>query len=250
MIKSIIIDDEQHCIDALKADLDKYCGNVEVCAACLSGKEGILAIKKHKPRLVFLDVEMPWMNGFEMLEMLDHFDFCIIFTTAYDKFAAKAFRISAVDYLLKPIDVNDLKIAVKKAEEKILAAEGVTNIQNLLHNIRQPAEHQKIAFPQRDGYEFIAAENILYCNAEGAYTSIHLNGNKKFLVSKTLGDIEEMLPANIFQRIHHSTIVNLQHITNLIRSDGGYVMLNNGEKLIISKAKKDLLMQKLGLKKD
>ena len=109
MIKSIIIDDEQHCIDALVTDLAKNCTNVEVIAKCVSAKEGILAIKKHKPRLIFLDVEMPWMNGFEMLEMLDHIDFCIIFTTAYDKFAAKAFRISAVDYLLKPVDAEDLK---------------------------------------------------------------------------------------------------------------------------------------------
>jgi len=250
MIKSIIIDDEQPCIDALKTDLDKYCGNVEVAATCLSGKEGILAIRKIKPRLIFLDVEMPWMNGFEMLELLDHIDFSIIFTTAYDKFAAKAFRISAVDYLLKPIDVNDLKIAIKKAEEKILASEGAVNIQNLLHNIRHPAEHQKIAFPQREGYEFIPAENILYCHAEGAYTYIHLVGNKKFLISKNLGDIEEILPSDIFQRIHHSTIINLHHITNFIKSDGGYLLLDNGEKLMISKAKKETLMEKLGLKKN
>src|SRR4029077_2619483 len=144
--------------------------NVQVAATCLSGKEGILAIKKSKPRLIFLDVEMPWMNGFEMLEMLDHIDFCIIFTTAYDKFAAKAFRISAVDYLLKPIDAADLKIAVQKAEEKILASEGAVNIQNLLHNIRQPAQQQKIALPTREGYEFVQVNSILYCSAEGAYT--------------------------------------------------------------------------------
>jgi len=120
MIKSIIIDDEKHCIDALISDLSKYCSNVEVCATSTSAKEGIFAIKKLKPRLIFLDVEMPLINGFEMLEMLDNIDFCIIFTTAYDKFAAKAFRISAVDYLLKPIDENDLKNAVQKAEEKNL----------------------------------------------------------------------------------------------------------------------------------
>ncbi|TKK69316.1 response regulator transcription factor [Ilyomonas limi] len=250
MIKSIIIDDEQHCIDALKADLDKHCGNVEISATCLSGKEGVLAIKKIKPRLIFLDVEMPWMNGFEMLEMLDHIDFCIIFTTAYDKFAAKAFRISAIDYLLKPVDVNDLKIAIKKAEEKILASEGTINIENLLHNIRQPAQRQKIAFPQREGYEFIAAENILYCHAEGAYTNIYLKEGKKMLVSKTLGDVEEMLPADIFQRIHHSIVVNLEHISNFIRSDGGYVQIDNGEKLLVSKAKKEMLLQRLGLKKE
>lgn len=250
MINTIIIDDEQHCINSLSADLAKHCSNVQIQATCNSAKDGILAIKKFKPRLIFLDVEMPWMNGFEMLEMLDHIDFCIIFTTAYDKFAAKAFRISAVDYLLKPIDVNDLKIAVKKAEEKILASEGTINIQNLLHNIRQPSQQQKIAFPQREGYEFIPAENILYCSAEGAYTYIHLVGNKKFLVSKTLGDVEEMLPADIFLRIHHSVVINLQHITNFIRSDGGYIVMNSGEKLMVSKARKEALLQRLGLKKD
>ncbi|SFP64698.1 LytR/AlgR family response regulator transcription factor [Parafilimonas terrae] len=250
MIKSIIIDDEQYCIDALKTDIDKYCGNVEVSATCTSAKEGIFAIKKYKPRLIFLDVEMPWMNGFEMLELLDHIDFCIIFTTAHDKFAARAFRISAVDYLLKPVDINDLKTAIKKAEEKILASEGAINIENLLHNIKQPSQRQKIAFPQRDGYEFIPAENILYCHAEGAYTTVHLTGNKKLLVSRALGDIEEMLPEDVFQRIHHSIIVNVHHITNLIRSDGGYVMIDNGEKLIISKSKKDILLQRLGLKRD
>ncbi|HVX26234.1 MAG TPA: LytTR family DNA-binding domain-containing protein [Parafilimonas sp.] len=250
MISTIIIDDEQHCINSLSTDLAKHCPHVQIQATCNSAKEGIFAIKKFKPRLIFLDVEMPWMNGFEMLETFDHIDFCIIFTTAYDKFAAKAFRISAVDYLLKPIDINDLKIAVKKAEEKILASEGTVNIQNLLHNIKQPSQQQKIAFPQREGYEFIAAENILYCHAEGAYTYIHLTGNKKFLVSKTLGDVEEMLPSDIFIRIHHSIVINLQHITNFIRSDGGYVVMNNGEKLMVSKARKDALLQRLGLKKD
>jgi two-component system LytT family response regulator len=188
------------------------------------------------------------MNGFELLEMIDHIDFCIIFTTAYDKFAAKAFRISAVDYLLKPIDSNDLKIAVKKAEEKILASEGAVNIENLLHNIKQPAQQQKIAFPKRDGYEFIAAEKILYCHAEGAYTNVYLTDTKKFLVSKTLGDIEEMLPPEIFIRIHHSTIVNVNAVTHYIKTDGGYVVMNTNEKLMVSKARKEALLERLGLK--
>ena len=147
MISSIIIDDEQHCIDALGADLGKHCPNVEVLAKCASAKEGILAIKKYKPQLIFLDVEMPWMNGFEMLELLDHIDFSIIFTTAYDKFAAKAFRISAVDYLLKPVDGRSENRG-QKAEEKINSASGVVNIQNLLHNIRQPEQQQKNCFAQ------------------------------------------------------------------------------------------------------
>ena len=248
MIKAIIIDDEQHCIDALVADLAKNCPNVEVAAKCASGKEGILAIKKHKPRLIFLDVEMPWMNGFEMLEMLDNIDFCIIFTTAYDKFAAKAFRISAVDYLLKPVDAEDLKTAVYKAEEKILSSAGVVNIQNLLHNIKQPAQQQKIALPNRDGYEFVQVNSILYCGAEGAYTKVVFADKHSLLISKTLGDIEEMLPTEIFIRIHHSTIVNLNAVTHYIRTDGGYVVMNTNEKLMVSKARKEVLLEKLGLK--
>jgi two-component system LytT family response regulator len=248
MIKSIIIDDEQPCIDALQADLAKYCNNVELCATCSSGKEGILAIKKHKPRLIFLDVEMPWMNGFEMLEMLDRIDFCIIFTTAYDKFAARAFRISAVDYLLKPVDAADLKAAVKKAEEKILASEGTVNIENLLHNIRQPAQQQKIALPNRDGYEFAKAHSILYCTAEGAYTKVIFNDKHSMLVSRSLGDIEEMLPVELFARIHHSTIININAVTHYSRADGGFVVMNTNEKLAVSKARKEALLQRLGLK--
>ncbi len=249
MINAIIIDDEQHCIDALATDLSKHCGNVKVVARCISAKEGVLAIKKYKPQLIFLDVEMPWMNGFEMLEMLDHIDFCIIFTTAYDKFAARAFRISAVDYLLKPVDAGDLKIAVQKAEEKILASGGTLNIQNLLHNIRQPEQQQKIALPNRDGYEFAQAHSILYCTAQGAYTKVIFTDKHSMLISKTLGDIEEMLPAEIFIRIHHSTIVNINAVTHYVRTDGGCVVMNTNEKLMVSKARKESLLEKLGLKK-
>ena len=250
MIKAIIIDDEQHCIDALLADLTRNCGNVEILAKCTSAKEAVLCIKKLKPELIFLDVEMPWMNGFEMLEMLDHIDFSIIFTTAYDKFAAKAFRISAVDYLLKPVDSGDLKAAVQKAEEKIIASSGGVNIQNLLYNIRQPIQEQKIALPNRDGYEFTRVNVIRYCTAEGAYSKIYLTDQRSMLLSKTLGDIEEMLPPEIFIRIHHSTIVNINAITHYSRADGGYVVMNTGEKLVVSKARKEALLQKLGLKKD
>jgi len=248
MISSIIIDDEQHCIDSLATDLSKYCVNVDVVAKCNSAKEGILAIRKLRPRLIFLDVEMPWMNGFEMLEMLEHIDFCIIFTTAYDKFAAQAFRISAVDYLLKPVDATDLQVAVQKAEQKILSSSGVLNIQNLLQNIRQPSHDQKIALPNRDGYEFAPVNAILYCSADGAYTRVVFADKHSLLISRTLGDIEEMLPPEIFVRIHHSTIVNINAVTHYIRTDGGYVVMNTNEKLMVSKARKEALLEKLGLK--
>jgi two-component system LytT family response regulator len=248
MIRSIIIDDEQHCIRALLSDLQQHCPSIEMVEACSSAKEGMMAIKKLNPDLVFLDVEMPWMNGFEMLEVLGEINFSIIFTTAHDEFAAKAFRISAVDYLLKPIDAGDLKAAVQKVERKIEEGSNLQHITNLLRNMRQPSSEQKIALPQREGYEFVDVSSILYCTAEGAYTKVFIEEKKPMLISRTLGDVEELLPPEIFQRIHHSTLVNVTYITQFLRTDGGYVVLKNGEKLSVSKAKKEMLMARLGLK--
>jgi two-component system LytT family response regulator len=248
MIKAIIIDDEMSCIESLKYDLQKHCADVQVIDTCLSPKEGLLSIRHNQPALVFLDVQMPWMNGFEMLEVLEEINFAIIFITAFDQFAAKAFRISAIDYLLKPIDVRDLKEAVDKAAQKIIQQTGSANIDNLLHNMAQPDVKQRIAFPGRDGHEFVEIENIIYAKAEGAYTHVMLKGGRKLVISKTLSDIMEMLPPAAFQRIHNSSLVNVAHITHFLRTDGGYVVLNNGEKLMVSKSKKDSLLEKLGLK--
>ena len=248
MIRSIIIDDEQHCIKALLSDLQQHCPSIEVIEVCASAKEGIMAIRKLNPDLVFLDVEMPWMNGFEMLEVLGTVNFSIIFTTAHGEFAAKAFRISAVDYLLKPIDADDLKSAVQKVEKKMDTGSSIEHISNLLRNMRQPSADHKIALPQREGYEFIEIASIIYCQAEGAYTKVFINDKKPMLISRTLGDVEELLPPEIFQRIHHSTVVNVSYISQFLRTDGGYVVLKNGEKLSVSKAKKEMLMARLGLK--
>ena len=248
MIRSVIIDDEQNCIDSLAFDLARHCPEVEIIETCTSPKQGLVTIRKQKPDLVFLDVQMPWMNGFEMLEIIDEINFSIIFTTAFDQFAAKAFRLSAIDYLLKPIDTNDLKEAVKKVSEKIALKTGAANIDNLLQNINKPENKQRIAFAGRDGYEFIEIESIVFARAEGAYTHVFLNNKRKLVISKTLSDIEEMLPVNQFQRIHHSTLVNISHVTHFYKSDGGYIVLDNGEKLIVSKSKKDGLMSRLGLK--
>ena len=250
MLRSIIIDDEPQNAIILKNDLAMHCSSVEVVSICHSAKEGIMSIKKEKPDLVFLDIEMPWMNGFEMLEMLDDISFSIIFTTAHDQFAAKAFRLSAVDYLLKPIDANDLKEAVRKAHQRSEQQRGNIHIENLLRNIKQPSSHQKIALPYKEGYEFIEVSHIIYCQVEGAYTKVFLDNKKYILVSKSLGDIEELLPPDIFQRIHHSTVVNLNYVTHFVRSDGGYVKLQTGEQLTVSKSKRDAVMERLGLKKD
>jgi len=250
MLRSIIIDDEPQNASILKKDLAAHCPSIDVVSVCHSAKEGIMSIKKEKPDLIFLDIEMPWMNGFEMLEMLDEIHFNVIFTTAHDQFAAKAFRISAVDYLLKPIHANDLKEAVKKAQQKMEPQHGNANIENLLRNIKQPSSQQKIALPYREGFEFVEVSHIIYCQAEGAYTKVFLDNKKYILVSKALGDIEELLPPDLFQRIHHSSVVNINYVTHFVRTDGGYVKLQTGEELAVSKSKKESLMERLGLRKD
>src|SRR5258705_3375030 len=224
MIRAIIIDDEQHCIKALTNDLQKNCPSVDVLQTCTSAKEGIMAVKKVNPDLVFLDVEMPWMNGFEMLEVLGDVHSAIISTTAHGEFAAKAFRISAVDYSLKPIDANDLKAAVQKVEKKMEEGSSLQHITNLLRNIRQPSTDQKIALPQREGYEFVDVSSIIYCEAEGAYTKVFISDRKTMLISRTLGDVEEFLPPEMFQRTHHSTVSNVTYISQSLRTDAGYVV--------------------------
>ena len=248
MIRSIIIDDEQHCIKSLSKDIELHCPSIEIADTCSSAKEGLMAIKKQVPDLVFLDVEMPWMNGFEMLEIIGDINFSIIFTTAHDEFAVKAFRISAVDYLLKPIDAQDLKMAVQKVEKKLEQGSHLPHINNLLQNIRQPFDEQKIALPVREGYEFVEVSSIIYCHAEGAYTKVFIQGKRPMLISRTLGDVSELLPPEIFQRIHHSTLVNVTYISQFLRTDGGYIVLKTGERLAVSKTRKEMLMERLGLK--
>ena len=248
MIQAIIIDDEPNCITALRQELQLFCPEIKVADTCTSGKEGILSIRKHAPDLVFLDVEMPWMNGFEMLDILgDPIHFRIIFTTAYSEFAARAFRVSAVDYLLKPVDGADLIDAVAKAGKIMSVGKTNPNITNLLDNAKQTADQQKIAIHTRDGYDLIPVEKILYCKAEGPYTHVYLS-DKKLVLSKPLGDTEQLLPDTLFERIHHSLLVNLRHVSGLRKSEGISVVMDNGEELPVSKSKKERLMMRMGIK--
>ncbi len=226
-----------------------FCPEVVVVACCHSAKEGLLCINRNSPDLVFLDVEMPWMNGFEMLEILNKdISFKIIFTTAYDQFAAKAFRVSAVDYLLKPVDSTDLISAVEKVKKMAPEKERDPNIGNLLQNMKAPIEQQRIAIPNREGYTFVPVSEIIYCKANGAYTDIILDKGKKLLLSRSLGETEGLLPAEMFERIHHSLIVNIQHINQFKKTSGSFIVMNNGDELSVAKSKKDQLLLRLGVK--
>lgn len=245
MNKAIIIDDEIHSCDALKMLLDKCCPQIQVIAICHSAKEGIAKINELKPDLIFLDIEMPYMNGFQMLEQFSKIDFEIIFTTSYDQYAIKAFKFSALDYLLKPVDREELEKAVQKISKKINPSIS-QQLEILLQKINQPSVPvQRIALPTMQGLEFIPVESILHCSSSNNYTEFFLTDKKKLLVSRTLKETEDMLADHAFIRVHHSHIVNLNAITKYVKGEGGYLIMEDGSSIDVSRSRKELLMQKL-----
>jgi two-component system LytT family response regulator len=245
MIEAIIIDDERHSCDALKMLLDKCCPEVQVEAICSSGPEAIEKIKELNPELVFLDIEMPGMNGFQMLEQLPKINFEIIFTTSYDQYAITAFKFSALDYLLKPVDREELEKAVQKISKKLIP-DIPQQLEILLQKINQTSSQvQKIALPTMQGLEFIPVESIIHCSSNNNYTEFFLSGKKKLLVSRTLKETEDILAEHAFLRVHHSHIVNLNAITRYIRGEGGYLIMSDGSTVDVSRSRKELLMQKL-----
>lgn len=244
MIKSILIDDEKHCLDTLSILLKEYCPDVQIIEQCHSGKEGLLSIKKANPDLVFLDIEMPGMNGFEMLEQLTGISFAIIFTTSYDQYAVRAIRFSALDYLLKPIDPNELISAVRKVMEQrhLPLAE---QFQMLLKQI-QNKDHQfsKIAVPTAEGFELIPADQVVRCEADDNYTHLFLKNKTKITACRTLKEMEEQLhDFTFFVRVHHSYIVNLNEITKYIRGEGGYLVMSDTSSVNVSRSRKEALLK-------
>ena len=245
MIKAIIVDDEMHCRKTLSILLKEYCPDVQVVEQCDNGESGIEAIKKLKPDLVFLDIEMPRMNGFEMLEQFSEITFAVIFTTGYDQYAIKAFRFSALDYLLKPIDYEELKKAVEKVSKSVpspLPQQLEILLQTLHH---KPSAINKIALPAMEGLQMIPVDSIISCASDRNYTVIILKGKQKIIVSRILKDIEELLEDYSFLRIHHSYIVNLNEISKYVKGEGGYVVMSDGSSVDVSRSRKEILLQKL-----
>lgn len=244
MIKAIIIDDELHCIETLSILLKEYCPEVELIEQCRSAKKGLEAIAKTKPNIVFLDIEMPVMNGFEMLENLSDIPFAVIFTTSYDQYAIKAIRFSALDYLLKPIDPNELKNAIKKVEEQrhMPMAE---QFQMLLKQVNgKNSGFNKIAVPTAEGFELIAADQVLYLEASDNYTHLFLKNKSKIVACRTLKEMEEQIQDfNFFIRVHNSYMVNLNEVKKYIRGEGGYLVMSDESSVNVSRSRKDSLMK-------
>lgn len=237
MVRCILIDDESASLEVMEWLLKKYCPQVKIEAVCRTAADGIAAIRRHQPDVIFLDIEMPHMNGFDMLEQFDKLTFDVVFCTAYDQFAIKAFRYSALNYLLKPIDPDDLVETVRRVEEKN-AAPQKAQIELLLQNLKQPAATlNRIALTTGEGLLFADSADILYCEAVSNYTNVVLK-TQKVLVSKTLKEIDEVLSGGTFFRIHHSFLINLNHVQKYVRGEGGYVMMPDGKSVSISRAKR------------
>lgn len=242
MLNCIVVDDEGRSRENLKVLLEEFCREVNVVGLCATTSEAANVLQKEAVDLVFLDVQMQRETGFDLFAKVEKRNFEVIFTTAYAEYAIKAFKFSALDYLLKPIDIEDLNQAVEKVRKQ-KSKPGVDlreQLAQLAGNL-QPggAQHHKIALPTSNGYAFVRISEILYCESSSNYTLIYLNDGKKYTVTRTLKEYEEMLKSHHFFRIHNSYLINMEAVKQYIRGDGGSVVLTNNVTLDVSKRKKE-----------
>jgi len=245
-MKAVILDDEIAGIKALRYELEANCPDVDIIASYQDPFEALKDINKKHPDLIFLDISMPQMDGFSFLEALGERSSEVIFTTAYNQYALQAIKANALDYLLKPIDGEELKKAVYKAQEKW--KEGQTqllhSLEQKLHALREE-EDALISLPSMEGIEFVPQKNIIYCRADGSYTHLVFSDRPSIIVSRSLKDIEKMLPERKFFRVHHSYLIHLGKVSRYVKQDGGYLIMNNGDEVKISRQKKEILLKRM-----
>jgi two-component system, LytTR family, response regulator len=245
MINTIIIDDEPYCCETLEAMIGKYCPELAVAAVLHSGVDALQVFTQFTPQLVFLDIEMPHMTGFEFLEKVQFVNFAVIFTTSYDQYAIKAIRLSALDYLLKPIDRVELIQAVAKVS-KSMQNPTDQQLEVLLQKFnQQKSSIRVIALPTMEGLEMVEIDSIVSCASDGNYTHFFLRNDKKLTASRTLKEVEELLSEYSFIRVHNSFLVNLNEIRKYVKGEGGYLVMSNGISIDVSRTRKDMLLQAL-----
>jgi two-component system LytT family response regulator len=243
MLRTIIIDDEDHQRLTIEKMVKLHCRNVSIVNQSDSVQSGVDAIKKYKPDLVLLDIKMDDGTGFDLLDRLHPIDFKVIFITAYDQYAIKAFRLSAIDYLLKPLDPDELVQAVEKAEN-LIQKDFITQLDNLKeHLTSEDKTNKKIIIKTYDNIHLVPIKEILYCESDSGYTSFYLTSDQKIMVSSSLKDYEEMLADDGFFRVHKTYLINLRFIRRFEKAEGGSVVLNGEIKIPVASRKREHLLE-------
>jgi two-component system, LytTR family, response regulator len=246
-IPIVIVDDEPGSIITLETLLREYCPEVHVAGSAANAEEAKALIEKYRPALVFLDIEMPFANGFDLLDQMNPVNFDVIFVTAFNNYALKAFKYAALDYLLKPVNIEELKESVKRAI-RVLPQTGQQNkrVEALLDNIEFSSEHPvKITVPTGNTYEVVPLETILYIEASGNFSILVFEKGNRLMASRRLKEFEEVLPETMFVRVHHSYIINLSKIRKYQKGRSGVIELVNGEKVEVSARKKNELLARI-----
>lgn len=245
-ISAIIVDDERDSRETLHSYVNKYCPQVKIISECENIIEAKKCILKHKPNLVFLDIEMPHGNAFDLLEQWGEIDFEIIFVTAFSQYAIQAFNLSAAHYILKPVDIEELEKAVTTVAESIDKKEKVSRANILLDNLAAlQSQNRKVVLPLMEGFEVVKMSSILYCEADDNFTCFHFKDGKKTLICRSLKFYESALKDFGFQRIHRSHLINLDYLSRYIKGKGGSVILENGKELQVSSNKKTELLNRI-----
>jgi len=246
-IKTILVDDEPRGLSALQRLLEFNCPDIEIIGLCSSADEAREKIHALKPELVFLDIAMPEKNAFDLLSEIEPVRFEIIFVTAHDDFMLQAFRFSAVDYLLKPVENNLLVDAVKRATSRIEEKTTSGALETLLYNMRQKEGPQKMkmCITSLKGFQVVNLSDILYCEASSNYTNFHFTNRSLICASKPIHEYEELLDDCNFVRIHKSCVINLEHVKEYLRGEGGTVIMSNGQQLEVSRRKKEAFMSRM-----
>ena len=246
MLNVLIIEDEVHSRETLKTLLMDYCEDVNVMGMTGSLEEAVALINELHPELVFLDIELQTGTGFDVLNQVGQRNFEVIFTTAFEQYALKAIKFSSIDYLLKPIDLDELHEALQKARQKKDQLQTSRQLDLLLKNIGNKSDQKrKICLSTADGLEFIKVRNIIYCEANGSYTDFHIKPDIKLIVSKNLKEYEQMLVDYDFMRVHNSFLVNLHEVKKFVRSEGGYILMNNDAQISISQNKREDFLRQM-----
>lgn len=239
-LRVIIVEDEKHSKENLKNLLIEFCEGIEIVGLATSVSDAVTLIKEKKPDVIFLDIELQTGTGFDVLNQVMHLNFDVIFTTAFEQYAIKAVKFSSLDYLLKPIDIEELQEAVEKAKKSKDETVYKKQLKILIQNLEeQKTTLNKICLATSEGFEFLNVSDIIYCKGEGSYTKFTLKEGDSILVSKHLKEYENLLLEQSFMRVHKSYLINLKEVKKFVKSDGGYIVMNNDEAVSIARSKKD-----------